>query len=72
MWDLPGPGIEPMSPALAGRFSTTGSSGMSTCHSFIVSHFISSVLIVDEKLKCFRKVDHKPSISHFRTKQTLT
>ena len=24
MWDLPGPGIEPMSPALAGRFLTTG------------------------------------------------
>ena len=23
MWDLPGPGIEPMSPALAGRFFTT-------------------------------------------------
>ena len=25
MWDLPGPGIEPMSPALAGGFLTTGS-----------------------------------------------
>ena len=24
MWDLPGPGIEPMYPALQGRFSTTG------------------------------------------------
>ena len=23
MWDLPGPGVEPMSPALAGRFFTT-------------------------------------------------
>ena len=23
MWDLPGPGIEPVSPALAGRLSTT-------------------------------------------------
>ena len=23
MWDLPGPGLEPVSPALAGRFSTT-------------------------------------------------
>ena len=27
MWDLPGPGIEPMSPALAGRFSTTAPPG---------------------------------------------
>ena len=23
MWDLPGPGVEPMSPALAGGFFTT-------------------------------------------------
>ena len=23
MWDLPGPGLEPMSPALTGRFLTT-------------------------------------------------
>ncbi|KAJ8791703.1 hypothetical protein J1605_020425 [Eschrichtius robustus] len=23
MWELPGPGLEPVSPALAGRFSTT-------------------------------------------------
>ena len=27
MWDLPGPGIEPVSPALAGRFSTTAPPG---------------------------------------------
>ena len=27
MWDLPGPGIKPMSPALAGRFLTTGPPG---------------------------------------------
>ena len=27
MWDLPGPGLEPMSPALAGRFSTTAPPG---------------------------------------------
>ena len=29
MWDLPGPGIEPMSPALAGRFLTTVPPGKS-------------------------------------------
>ena len=29
MWDLPGPGIEPMSPALAGEFLTTGPPGKS-------------------------------------------
>ena len=27
MWDLPGPGIEPVSPALAGGFSTTAPPG---------------------------------------------
>ena len=27
MWDLPRPGLEPMSPALAGRFSTTAPLG---------------------------------------------
>ena len=27
MWDLPRPGLEPMSPALAGRFSTTAPAG---------------------------------------------
>ena len=29
MWDLPGPGFEPMSPALAGRFLTTAPPGKS-------------------------------------------
>ena len=27
MWDLSGPGLEPLSPALVGRFSTTGTQG---------------------------------------------
>ncbi|KAJ8777134.1 hypothetical protein J1605_014517 [Eschrichtius robustus] len=37
MWDLPRPGLEPVSPALAGRFSTTAppgkpqSTGSSSC-----------------------------------------
>ena len=29
MWDLPRPGIEPVSPALEGRFLTTGPPGKS-------------------------------------------
>ena len=29
MWDLPRPGLEPVSPALAGRFSTTAPPGKS-------------------------------------------
>ena len=31
MWDLPGPGLEPVSPALAGRFSTTAPPGKPCC-----------------------------------------
>ena len=33
MWDLPGPGLEPMSPALAGRFLTTAPPGKPSPHS---------------------------------------
>ena len=33
MWDLPRPGLEPVSPALAGRFSTTVPPGK-PCQSF--------------------------------------
>ena len=29
VWDVPGPGIEPVIPALAGELSTTGPSGKS-------------------------------------------
>ena len=37
MWDLPRPGLEPMSPALAGRFSTTAPPGKPT--SFLLLTF---------------------------------
>ena len=33
IWDLPRPGLEPVSPALAGRFSTTAPPGKPLCHS---------------------------------------
>ena len=33
-WDLPRPGLEPVSPALAGRFSTTAPPGKPAFHSF--------------------------------------
>ena len=47
MWDLPGPGIKPVSPALAGRFSTTAPPRKSMYHIF----FIHSS--VDGHLGCF-------------------
>ena len=34
MWDLPRPGLEPVSPALAGRFSTTAPPGKPTRRAF--------------------------------------
>ena len=34
MWDLPGVGLEPVSPALAGRFLTTAPPGKSHVSSF--------------------------------------
>ena len=34
MWDLPRPGLEPVSPALAGRFSTTAPPGKPFNHVF--------------------------------------
>ena len=34
MWDLPGPGLEPVSPALAGGFLTTAPPGKSPLNSF--------------------------------------
>ena len=34
MWDLPGPGLEPVSPALAGGFLTTAPSGKSQSSDF--------------------------------------
>ena len=36
MWDLPRPGLEPMSPALAGRLSTTAPPGKSPQLSFLI------------------------------------
>ena len=33
MWDLPGPGLEPVSPALAGRFLTTAPPGKPSVYS---------------------------------------
>ena len=36
MWDFPGPGIKPMSPALAGGFLTSVPPGKSLCDVFLI------------------------------------
>ena len=43
MWDLPRPGLEPVSPALAGRFSTTAPPGKSSAH-FLIGFFVFLIL----------------------------
>ena len=40
MWDLPSPGLEPVSPALAGRFSTTAPPGKPLTFFFNKIYFI--------------------------------
>ena len=39
MWDLPRPGLEPVFPALAGRFSTTAPPGKPGVLNFVESFF---------------------------------
>ena len=46
MWHPPGPGIEPVSPALAGRFFTTEPPGKPLPPSLPLSFFLLSVLVV--------------------------
>ena len=48
MWDLPRPGLEPVSPALAGRPSTTAPPGKPSELLFSCENFYSSV-------SCFKK-----------------
>ena len=59
MWDLPGSGIKHMSPALAGRFSTTGPSGKSQVFVFILLGFNCFMPIFDRiplSDKCFESI----------------
>ena len=45
MWDLPGPGVEPSSPTLAGRFFTTEPPGKpldSTTNEVVLSNLLSA------------------------------
>ena len=48
MWDLPGPGLEPVSPALAGGFSTTAPPGKPQyiCLLFLIYLFIQSFIYI--------------------------
>ena len=45
MWDLPGPGLEPMSPALAGGFLTTVPPGKSKNPLVLKTYFCEALLL---------------------------
>ena len=47
MWDLPGPGLEPISPALAGGFLTTEPRGKSLLFCFVLFCFTNFSLRAD-------------------------
>ena len=47
MWDPPRPGLEPMSPALAGRFSTTAPPGKPKKKNFFKFNFVSMWIHID-------------------------
>ena len=54
MWDPPRPGLEPVSPALAGRLSTTAPPGKPVCLNFnFVYHVFFSLFIVTFVLQVF-------------------
>ena len=46
MWDLPGPGLKPVSPALAGEFLTTALPGKPLLFCFLIYLFIYLFLAV--------------------------
>ena len=53
MWDLPGPGLEPVSPALAGGFLTTAPPGKSSYGYF---YLFTSIPTSKKHFKCLHQV----------------
>ena len=52
MWDLPGPGLEPVSPALAGGFLTTVPPGKSKRFIFNISFQVHCVINLNTTIFC--------------------
>ena len=58
MWDLPRPGLEPVSPALAGRFLTTAPPGKPTLdYTLLVLYFVPCRTKVGNLMKKKTKVE---------------
>ena len=73
MWDPPRPGLEPVSPALAGRFSTTAPPGKPSLYCFFpyfFAHFflylITALLRYNSHIICPFKVDNSIIFSMLR------
>ena len=58
MWDLPGPGLEPMSPALAGGFLTTVPPGKSKSGTFL------SISALSRAAECVNQIEFPISLEH--------
>ena len=66
MWDLPGPGIEPMSPALAGRLLTTGPPG-----NLVLFDMLSDGVMEEKKKKCCITTSERMGSTHKESLKTL-
>ena len=64
MWDPPGPGLEPMSPALAGGFLTTAPPGMSPLHSLDTHFFYAFVLSSIKYVLCAVSIWKCPALQN--------
>ena len=67
MWDLPRPGLEPVSPALAGRFSTTAPPGK-PCMYFIGSNGKGFIVHLSAPKKGDPCCAHPTTVSHDSSK----
>ena len=61
MWDLPGPGLEPVSPALAGRFLTTAPPGKSP--KFLINE--PKAFLFPLSSDTIRKLYNKPALQNY-------
>ena len=53
MWDPPRPGLEPVSPALAGRFSTTAPPGKPRHDTIFICHIYNGIFLYSVFKRCF-------------------
>ena len=62
MWDLPRPGLEPVFPALAGRFLTTAPPGKPLSVIFMEKDLSIMPASSREAVKCFLSVDPQDEV----------